>query len=151
MINPTLLSYGTFVTTDLKRARAFYQDFLGLECVRYKSDAMLVRDRGTHPAGRLNGNPYWVLNIQRVDKVDHPQNVLNHWGVDMASREEVDRAHAMAIKYKDAFGIRKIMQPKVQHDSYSFYFQEYDSNFWEITARTAERSAAAVRARGDIV
>ena len=35
---------GTMVSSDLARARRFYEDFLGFECVRHAPGRMLLRD-----------------------------------------------------------------------------------------------------------
>lgn len=139
VIKPQLLSYGTFVTTDLDRARSFFGELLGLECVRCAPDRLLVRDRGTQRKGHRNGYPYWVLDVRKVDAVEHPQKVLNHWGFDLPDREAVDRAHAVLTEHKERFGLKKIMPVRVQHRSYAFYFQDYDSNWWEALTRTPGR------------
>jgi hypothetical protein len=62
----------------------------------------------------------------------HPVTLLNHWGVDVDSREAVDQAHANAIKHKNTYGIKQIMNPQEMHGVYSFYFEDLDHNWWEI-------------------
>jgi hypothetical protein len=50
----------------------------------------------------------------------------------VASREEVERAHAEAHRLKDKYGIRKITKLKEQHGAYAFFLQDLDCNWWEI-------------------
>ena len=58
--------------------------------------------------------------------------MLNHWGVDVGSKEEVDAAHANALKYKDKYKIRQVLPVVMQHGVYSFYLEDLDHNWWEI-------------------
>ena len=60
-----------------------------------------------------------------------PVGVGNHWGLDLASREEVDRAHELAIAHKEKYGIQKVMKITDMHGTYAFYFQDRDGNWWE--------------------
>ena len=62
----------------------------------------------------------------------HPCNVLNHWGIDLTSKEAADQAHADAIKYKDKYKIRQVLPAQNQHGIYSFYLGDLDHNWWEI-------------------
>jgi hypothetical protein len=57
--------------------------------------------------------------------------VNNHWGLDMRSREEVDRAYQTALDAKEKYGILEITDPVETHGVYSFYVQDLDSNWWE--------------------
>lgn len=59
-------------------------------------------------------------------------DVLRHWGLDVDSREKVDRMHQLALENKEHYGIRKILNVTDQHGAYSFYFEDRDGNWWEI-------------------
>jgi len=59
-------------------------------------------------------------------------DMMTHWGLDVASEAEVDRAHANAEEHKDEYGIQKIMPPANQHGVYSFFMQDLDNNWWEV-------------------
>ena len=116
------LSHGTLEVHDIERSADFYQRFLGFEFVRTSPISGMVRLGGQHiyvvvqgPKGK--GMPY-----------------TNHNGIDVSSREEVDRAHALCTQYKDEFGLKGITAPATQHDVYAFYFRDLDSNWWEILA-----------------
>ena len=139
---------GTMVTTDLVAARCFYEEFLGLECVRIAADRMLIRMPA--PAGgppRKTGE-YCLIDVRQVASITHPQNVLNHWGIDVPTRADVDRIHAAAVKHKEKYGLRKIMNVRMQHGVYAFYFADRDYNWWEIEER-GEGTWAAIFEPGD--
>lgn len=132
LLSPMNLTRGTALTTDLQSSRRFCEEFLGLEVVQHHQGGFLARDDGTSKDGRLNGHDYWVLEFQVKEDIDTPQGVFNHWGVDVATREEVDVAHAAAYKYKKYFGIDEIDSIKNQHGSYAFYFSDVFGNWWEV-------------------
>jgi hypothetical protein len=58
--------------------------------------------------------------------------VLNHWGLDVGSRAEVDRVHREAIANKDKFKIKQVLDVVDQHGVYSFYLEDLDHNWWEV-------------------
>jgi len=121
VVKPMLLSHGTLMCKDLARSRRFYEEFLGLEVVRHARPAMMLR---------LKTGMY-VVAVCIGEKVPN-QHVLTHWGVNVASREEVDRAHADAVRLKDTYGIQKVNKVLERHGAYGFYFQDLDNNWWEI-------------------
>jgi len=41
----------------------------------------------------------------------------------------VDRVHAYAAANKDSLGLRAVRKPRIQHGTYSFYLQDFDSNW----------------------
>ncbi len=145
---PTLVS-GHFLTTDLDRARRFYSQFLGFECVRHKKDALLIREPSTFPDGRPKSNR-WVLEVTLVDEIPYPQGVLNHWGIDVADQAEVDRLHQKAQELKATFGIRRVQKPKLQHNVYAFYLEDGDRNWWEIQQPAPGYSLSKRLEKGDL-
>jgi catechol 2,3-dioxygenase-like lactoylglutathione lyase family enzyme len=121
VVKPTHLSHGTLACRDLAASRRFYEEFLGLEVVRHARPAMMLR---------LNSSMY-VVCVSIGENV--PQtHLMNHWGVNVSSREEVDRAHEAAHRLKDAYGIQKIKAVRDFHGAYGFYLQDRDNNWWEI-------------------
>jgi hypothetical protein len=46
-------------------------------------------------------------------------------------------AHEIVTKEAEAWGLKKISKPMVQHGTYSFYFLDSDNNAWEILANPA--------------
>jgi len=64
-----------------------------------------------------------------------PQTVMNHHGVTLptsAGRETVDAVRTRLESVATDYGIAKIMKPSAQHGSYSFYWQDGDTNWWEL-------------------
>ena len=90
-----VLSHGTMEVYNLKESRKFYEEFLGLECVRHAKPAMVVR----------LGLKFHIVAVE-VGSAVHPVNVLNHWGMDVRAREDVDDAYEKALKYKEKYKIR---------------------------------------------
>ena len=138
IVQPMLLSHGTLMCKDLARSRRFYEEFLGLEVVRHARPAMMLR---------LKSGMYVVVVCigENVPK----QHVLTHWGLNVATREEVDRAHAEALRLKDMYGIQKVNKVLERHGAYGFYFQDLDNNWWEI--QHEPRAIDDFFSRGDIV
>jgi len=120
-VKPYVMSHGTMECHNLKESRKFYEEFLGLECVRHAKPAMVVR------CGLK-----WHIVAVEVGNAVHPQNVLNHWGMDVRSKEEVDAAYEAALKHKDKYKIRQLIKPVMQHGVYSFYLEDLDHNWWEV-------------------
>lgn len=97
IVNPMLLSHGTLMCKDMAKSRRFYEEFLGLEVVRHARPAMMLR---------LKTGMY-VVCVCIGERVPN-QHVMTHWGLNVATREEVDRAHAAAVEHKEKYGIQKI-------------------------------------------
>jgi len=121
VVKPYVLSHGTMECYSLKESRKFYEEFLGLECVRHAKPAMVFR----------LGLKFHVVCVE-VGKAVHPCSVLNHWGVDVQTRAEVDAAHAAALQHKEKYKIRQVLPVVEQHGVYSFYLEDLDHNWWEI-------------------
>ncbi len=121
IVKPYCLSHGTLECMNLVESRRFYEEFLGLECVRHAMPAMAIR----------LGMRFHVVCVEVGDQI-HPTNVLNHWGVDVGSMEAVDRAHEAAIANREKYKIRQVLQVQNMHGVYSFYMEDLDHNWWEI-------------------
>jgi hypothetical protein len=112
--------------------------------VRHAQKAMMLRKGG-----------YFGLVCLEKGKNVRPVGVGNHWGLDLASREEVDRARELALEHKDKYGIQKVMRITDMHGTYAFYFQDRDGNWWEFqyTGEGQERGEGRYDkhfARGDV-
>lgn len=121
VVHPLLLSHGTLLCRNLANTRTFYEEFLGLDVVRHAKPAMMVR---------LNSGMY-IVCVCIGENVPN-QHVLTHWGLNVATREEVDAAHAAAVSAQETYGIRKIQSVRERHGAYGFYMQDLDCNWWEI-------------------
>jgi hypothetical protein len=148
-VQPSQLISGTFLTTDLKRARRMCEDLLGLDCVVPEKGVMLVREKGHRPGEALAGKPYWVLECREVGKVTVAQEMLNHWGVFVSSQAAVDEAFERISARQKEFGLGRVQKPRFRHGSYAFYFVDGDSNWWEIEYRTPELLYTTLREKGD--
>lgn len=144
MNRPVILSHGTMTCRDLAASRRFYEEFLGLDCVRHIERGLLLRKGG-------------YCSIVCLEVGDHvkPVDRQHHWGIDLASREAVDRALALAHEHKEKYGIQRISRITERHGDYSFYFTDLDGNYWEFQYAGTGQGTGAGRydemfARGDV-
>jgi catechol-2,3-dioxygenase len=114
------LSHGTLESTNLEASRRFYAEFLGLEVVRTSPISLLMR---------LGGKQVIVV-VEVKEKA--PMAMLNHYGLDVSTKAEVDHAHRTIVEQKDKWGIGKVTRPADQHGTYAFFFWDADENCWEI-------------------
>ena len=141
---PRMITHGTLECRSLAASRPFYEEFLGLECVHHAPRAMMLRKGG-----------YWaIVCLEAGDRV-RTLKVGNHWGIDMESRADVDRAHALAIEHKAKYGIQKVTKITDNHGTYGFYFLDRDGNWWEFQYAGEGQGTGAGRydehfARGDV-
>lgn len=121
VVKPYALTHGTMECHNLKETRKFFEEFLGLEVVRHAPPGMVMR----------LGMKFHVVCIETGDEV-RPNTIANHWGLDVATREEVDEAHRKAHELKDMYKIGTILPVQQQHGVYSFYFEDLNGSWWEI-------------------
>ena len=117
---PIILSHGTITCKSIAASRPFYEEFLGFECVRHVSRGLLLRKGG-----------YCAIVCLEVGDHVKPVDRQHHWGLDLGSKEEVDRALALAHELKDKYGLSSISRITEHHGAYSFYFKDLDGNYWE--------------------
>lgn len=121
VVKPYALTHGTLEVYNLRETRKFYEEFLGLEVVRHAPPGMVFRC----------GMKFHVVCLE-VGEAVKPLTLCNHWGVDVASKEEVDEAWRAAHELKDKYKIQQIMPINFQHGVYSFYFEDMNHSWWEI-------------------
>lgn len=114
------LSHGTLEAYDLGKTRKFYEEFLGLEVVRTSKVSLMIR----------LGNTNTIAVVKNERK--QPMPILNHNGLDVAERAEVDQSYEIVMAEKDKWGIKKVTRPVDQHGTRSFYLLDLDDNWWEI-------------------
>ena len=141
---------GTMVATDIDASRDFYENFLGLECVRYAPDRLLVRDRYARQAMETGDDDFFVIDVQQVPEITHPQRMLHHWGFDVATHGDVDRIHAHAKERKAELGLKMLGMITDLHESHSFFLADRDSNWWEIEYRLDGMLNGDYFVRGDV-
>jgi catechol 2,3-dioxygenase-like lactoylglutathione lyase family enzyme len=123
LLNVSRLGHGTLESADLAASRRFYEEVLGLDVVQTSPRSLLVRKGYDHS--------YAVVESGR----QHVEmEMLNHNGLEVGSREEVDRAFELLTQVKEEYGIRRVVKPHYQHGDYSCYCMDLDGNWWEIVA-----------------
>jgi catechol 2,3-dioxygenase-like lactoylglutathione lyase family enzyme len=120
LMKAAFLSHGTIECRDLTKSRAFYEEFVGLECVQHAKRSMAVRC----------GLKFHLICLEVGESV-YPMKLHNHWGLDLRTREDVDQAQKIALGAKEKYEIREVTEPMEVHGVYSFYVQDRDSNWWE--------------------
>ncbi len=115
------LSHGTLESYDLEKTRKFYSEFIGLEVVRTSPISLIIRLGGTN-----------TIAVVQNPKRSGAMPLLNHNGLDVLTREDVDRCHKLCTEQKDRWGIKQVTKPMDQHGTYAFYFLDLDDNWWEI-------------------
>src|SRR5262249_8861688 len=121
VIKPAMLSHGTMQCYNLTESRKFYEEFLGLECVRQGKPAIFVRC----------GIKFHIVAVQAGQSL-RPAHLHNHWGLEVGSRAEGDRVHKAALEVKGKDKIGNILGPALRHGLQYFYFEDLDHNWWEV-------------------
>lgn len=122
VIKPRVLSHGTAESRDLVRTREFYEKFLGLSCVQISAGAIAASA----------GVKFHIVCLQTGDRLRKHLTLLNHWGLEVGSPEEVHEAHRKAHELKGVYGIEAIMPIENVGGRMSFYLEDFDHNWWEI-------------------
>jgi len=115
------LSHGTMECYDLRKSRRFYEEFLGLECVRHVRTAMALRC----------GLRFHIICLE-VGQTLKPVSQKNHWGIDVGIADEVELNQKAATEMKDHYELRTVTNCVKQHGVYSFYIEDLDHSWWEI-------------------
>lgn len=150
-VRSTALERGTFLTTDVAAMRRFFEEVLDLETVKFAPGKLFVRERGHRPGELKFGQPYLVLEVHEVPVIENPQALLNHWGVFVASQSAVDIAYMKLVEHQREYQIKAIQRPRAAHGAYSFYFCDFDDNWWEVEHRIPRRNYTSLRTIGDVV
>ncbi|HXQ52687.1 MAG TPA: VOC family protein [Stellaceae bacterium] len=115
-----ILSHGTITCRDIAQSRRFYEEFLGLDCVKIQKRALMLRKGG-----------YCAIICLEVGDHVKPVDRQHHWGIDLDSTAAVDRALALAHELQEKYRISQISRIATHHGTYSFYFRDLDGNYWE--------------------
>ena len=121
VLKTRFFSHATLACRDLERSRKFYTEFLGLDTVRTSEHSLCIR---------LASDTVIVV-VQQPNKPEGGTR-QNHNGLDVASREEVDRSYRLVNEQKERWGIGRVTRPVEQHGTYSFMLVDCDENWWEI-------------------
>jgi hypothetical protein len=126
-----------------------YEEAFGMDCVEPSPGLMYVREKGHRPGEPKHGTPYWALEVKLVDKVEVPQEMLNHWGFEAPSQAAVDEAFEKLTANKAEMGLTRVQKPFFRNGSYAIYCVDKDSNWWEVEYRTPDIVYEALREKGD--
>jgi len=63
-----------------------------------------------------------------------PMDFFYHNGLDVKTATDVEKARAQLMAVKEEWGIKKITPVTPMHGDVSFFFMDFDGNWWEIVA-----------------
>ena len=121
MIKPKGLINGHYECRSFKETLPILTDVLALEVVGEKEDELTLK----HP------NTEWRLIVHEGGPNAPDKPLRNHYGVRVATNQEVDRALEYLESRKKEL-LLKIIRPREYHNAYSVHFYEPGGNFWEI-------------------
>jgi catechol-2,3-dioxygenase len=94
-------------------------------------------------------NTPWLLVLHDAGPEAPTKQMHNHWGVRVATTQEVDKAYDYLNAHKAQYKLGAIGKPLYNHGSYSLYFVEPGTNGWEIECyETALRRPASAQIGG---
>ena len=117
-----MLSHGTVECSDLVASRRFFTEFLGLDIHRPFIEAQYIH----------RGGPWTVVCVCVDGGEAKDQTQANLFRLAVASRGEVDAAHAAALAHADHYGIKRIDDVATRGGLYSVRLQDLNSTWWEI-------------------
>jgi len=122
MLKPLGLTHGHYECRSLSETLPVFTDLLAMKIVERANGQAVVQ----HP------NTAWRLVVHEAGAgaPDKPHN--NHYGVRVASADEVDAAHRYLVANQERYGLRRISPPRSQHFARSVYFVEPGGNTLEI-------------------
>ena len=120
MIKPVALVHGHYECRSLKQTVPILQELLALEIVSHGDGNMIMK----HP------NTDWLLALHETPGApDKPH--YHHYGVRVATDQEVDNAYEYLQKRKNDLSL-KIIPPETRRIAHSVHFVEPGGNTWEI-------------------
>jgi hypothetical protein len=146
VVTPVSLSRGTLESTDFAKTRAL-AEVLGFDCIEPAPGRMLLRHRSDR-----SGGTYLTLEVRGVTAISTPQNMTNHWGIWVPTRQDVDDAYEMLAAHQAELGLVRVQKPRQTHvggRDYSFYFEDESRNWWEIGEHPDEAEFVDLVAHGD--
>lgn len=121
MLKPLGLTHGHYECRKLDETLPVLTDLLAMRVVERRDGEAIVE----HP------NTAWRLVVHEdANAAEKPHN--NHYGVRVASEEEIDAAHAYLEANKERYGLKRVSPPRSQHFARSVYFEEPGGNTLEI-------------------
>ncbi|HEX2242223.1 MAG TPA: VOC family protein [Gammaproteobacteria bacterium] len=137
MIKPIALSATHMECRNLRESIAVLTDLLAFEKIAENPGEAILK----HP------NTHWLLVVHEAGPNAPTKQMHNHWGVRVATMEEVDRAYEYLNAHKAEYKLGHIGKPLWNHGSYSCYFVEPGTNGWEIESYEAVNRKESAKAK----
>jgi predicted lactoylglutathione lyase len=125
VVRTDILSHGTLDVRDAEKSANFYSEFLGLEVRINSSRSMWILKK------REERKDLFLVCVGVGDKLK-PQSRVNRYILDFATKEEIHRAHDLAVEYKDTYQISTIEPVISEGEGCSLILQDLDQNWWEL-------------------
>ena len=123
LVQNEFFSHGTYECNDMPATRSFLVDFLGLDIVRPLKEAQYM----------WKGGPWSVVCVCVQDGDPKEQGPQNHFKLSVPSAGDVDAAHDAALKHKDAYGIKRVLDVEEQDGHRAFRLLDLNNTWWEIS------------------
>ena len=123
LVQNEFFSHGTYECNNMPATRRFLVDFLGLDIVRPLKEAQYM----------WKGGPWSVVCVCVQDGDAKEQGPQNHFKLSVASKADVDAAHAAALKYKDDYGIKRVLDVEEKGRDRAFKLLDLNNTWWEIS------------------
>jgi hypothetical protein len=123
LVQNEFFSHGTYECNDIPATRSFLVDFLGLDIVRPLKEAQYM----------WKGGPWSVVCVCVQDGDPKEQGPQNHFKLSVPSAGDVDAAHDAALKHKDAYGIKRVLDVEEQDGHRAFRLLDLNNTWWEIS------------------
>ena len=120
MIKPVALVHGHYECRSFEQSVPILEELLALEVVSHHDGHMIMK----------HANTDWPLVLhENAGAPDKPH--YHHYGVRVATDQEVGNAYEYLQKRKNALGL-KIIPPETRRIAHSVHFVEPGGNYWEI-------------------
>jgi catechol 2,3-dioxygenase-like lactoylglutathione lyase family enzyme len=120
MIKPVALVHGHYECRSFEQSVPILEELLALEVVSHHDGHMIMK----------HANTDWPLVLhENAGAPDKPH--YHHYGVRVATDQEVGNAYEYLQKRKNALGL-KIIPPETRRIARSVHFVEPGGNYWEI-------------------
>lgn len=123
LVQNEFFSHGTYECNDMPATRRFLADFLGLDIVRPLKEAQYM----------WKGGPWSVVCVCVQDGDPKEQGPQNHFKLSVLTKADVDSAHAAALKHKDEYGIKRVLDVEEKGGQRAFRLLDLNNTWWEIS------------------
>ena len=122
MIKPVGLTHGHYECRSFKDTIPILKGILAFEMVREADGNVIMK----HP------NTGWLLVVHEGGPHAPDKPRLNHYGVRVATNQEVDNAREYLLSKQSEFGLVEVDKLQNRHLAHSVHFVEPGGNTWEI-------------------